>query len=299
MQERRCLTDAEAVDAMRSRLQKLICTDSTYATLCVETGEISAKAAALAPGPHIKVHLYGAIALGPTGAGARSPLVFVRPNVKGDKGFDGEEYLDKARPLWTCFMLLSPLSARRMLHARSRAGRECACLDAEQTTCSHTVSPHCILPKGRRTRGYSPTWTNRCVHVQIVPMIKAFAATACPDGDAYVLQDGAPQHKATVLRPLHAVPHPAQSPDLNPIEYMWVQMADMLDGLRVDTGGSRASAEAALKAVVAAAWADVAASKVCELVHALPAAMEAVHNAPGRLHETRHPIGPARGGAPS
>ena len=128
--------------------------------------------------------------------------------------------------------------------------------------------------------------------MQVVPMLKHFAAEAYPCGGAEILQDSAPQHSAAaaMLRPLPVVQRPTQSPDLNPIEYVWMQMGDMLDGLQLQTGGCCERAEALLKVVVQAAWQQVRDITICDVIHALPAAMKAVHAQPRKLHETRHPM---------
>jgi hypothetical protein len=95
---RQALTTPQHVREVRAALTDLVCSDSTWASLCVATGVINAKGRRRGTGPWVKVHVYGAVALGRRGEGERSELVFVSTN-EDACGFSGAEYAMKVRTL--------------------------------------------------------------------------------------------------------------------------------------------------------------------------------------------------------
>ena len=103
-----------------------------------------------------------------------------------------------------------------------------------------------------------------------------------------------PEHSQAraLLSGLDVVDRPSQSPDLNPIEFCFMDMANLIDGL--DWGCTGSDVESALKALVNVAWGQVPGTRICAEIRALPDRMRAVHRQPHRLQQYR---GDAQGDA--
>jgi transposase len=100
------------------------------------------------------------------------------------------------------------------------------------------------------------------------------------DDEFQLLQDNAPAHKAKKTMAyiesygLPTLPHPPQSPDLNPIEHMWDHVARQVRKINPQTS-------AALKDAIETAWYNTPVEVVQNLISSMPRRIAAVVAAKG------------------
>jgi transposase len=132
------------------------------------------------------------------------------------------------------------------------------------------------MPKGRRTaKDYIAVVLGGALE-------KFYLAVKAVRGAAYIVEDGAPVHTAKLSqkwREAHAIktfPHPACSPDLNPIEHIWSHLKDHVNN-RVVRPKNVLEVEVALFEE----WEKVDMDFINSLVESMPCRVEAVLKAHG------------------
>jgi transposase len=100
--------------------------------------------------------------------------------------------------------------------------------------------------------------------------------------DYVFMQDNAPCHTARISREffaskgLNVLPHPPQSPDLNPIEHIWMRIDEIMTK-------NPASSIPDLKAKLNIAWSELGLDVVQQYVNSMPRRLQAVIDAKGGI----------------
>jgi hypothetical protein len=102
-------------------------------------------------------------------------------------------------------------------------------------------------------------------------------------GAALVMEDGAPVHRAKVAQnfrtanSMESIPHPPQSPDLNPIEHVWKQLKIM-----VNRRPTRPRNTEELWMALQQEWLNIEIDFINSLIDSMPRRVKAVYDAQGK-----------------
>ena len=102
-------------------------------------------------------------------------------------------------------------------------------------------------------------------------------------GAALVMEDGAPVHRAKVAQSfwtcnfMESIPHPPQSPDLNPIEHVWKRLKVL-----VNKCPTRPRNEEELWNALQEEWLNIDIDFINSLTDSMPRCVKAVFDAKGK-----------------
>jgi hypothetical protein len=115
------------------------------------------------------------------------------------------------------------------------------------------------------------------------PLWDFYVETYDEMGAARVMEDGAPVHRAKVSQAfrthnsMEVMPHPPQSPDLNPIEHVWKKLKVL-----VNQRQTRPQNVDQLWIALQEEWLNISVDFINSLIDSMPRRVLAVHNAKGR-----------------
>lgn len=138
------------------------------------------------------------------------------------------------------------------------------------------VGPLIILPTGRITG---------CIYTEEVlagPLWDLYMKLSEEQGEVRVMEDGAPVHNSAVAKHFQRqhnmlkIPHPSQSPDLNPIEHVWMHIKCKINKRPVQPKSTEELIEA-----IKEEWAKLDVNFIDKLIDSMPNRIEAVYKARG------------------
>jgi transposase len=115
------------------------------------------------------------------------------------------------------------------------------------------------------------------------PLWEVYLEQSEEKGIVKVMEDGAPTHRSKVAQnfrsqnSLETFPHPAQSPDMNPIEHVWKQLKVLVNKR---PNQSRNGDE--LWVALEEEWLNIDITFINSLIDSMPRRIQALHNAKGR-----------------
>jgi transposase len=102
-------------------------------------------------------------------------------------------------------------------------------------------------------------------------------------GAVMVMEDGAPTHWSKMAKDFHSqhsmdvLPHPPQSPDLNPIEHVWKRLKVLVNKRPIHPRNGEE-----LWVALQQEWLKIGVDFINSLIDSMPRCVEALHRAQGR-----------------